>query len=132
MYNCTHDVFLFRPFIIFLRFYITKYCITKSNLCHMFFTIGHINKEKIYINAHTFSVKYITRTMSDAATLSLHTLPVEIVYRILDKLDQFTMFVSCHSVCVKLNAITDSYHRYQVNFNRLLLYQILRITEISQ
>jgi hypothetical protein len=46
--------------------------------------------------------------------LSLHTLPVEIVYRILDHLDTFAILVSCRNVCEKLNDITDTYYRYRV------------------
>ncbi len=45
---------------------------------------------------------------------TLHTLPVEMVYRILDHLNTFTILVSCRNVCKKLNDITDTYHRYQV------------------
>ncbi len=48
--------------------------------------------------------------------LSLHTLPVELVYRILDNLDDLTLFVACRNVCTRLNAITETYHRYQVIF----------------
>ena len=46
---------------------------------------------------------------------SLVELPVELVYHILDYLDEKTMFLSVRNVCIKLNAITDKYHRYQVN-----------------
>ncbi len=53
--------------------------------------------------------------------LSLHTLPVELVYRILDHLDVLTILLSCRNVCKRLDDITDNYHRYQViprNFQR--------------
>ena len=53
-------------------------------------------------------------------TLSLHTLPVELVYQILDNLDDLTIFVSCRNVCTRLNAITDTYHRYQVIFDVIM------------
>jgi hypothetical protein len=53
----------------------------------------------------------------DMATLSLQTLPVELVYRILDKLDEFAIIFSIRDVCSRLNSIVDSYHRYQVNFS---------------
>ncbi len=46
--------------------------------------------------------------------LSLPTLPVEMIYRILDHLDTFAILVSCRNVCKKLNDIIDTYHRYQV------------------
>jgi hypothetical protein len=45
---------------------------------------------------------------------SLHSLPVELVYRILDNLDDKTILISCRDVCTRLNEITDTYHRYQV------------------
>ncbi len=56
----------------------------------------------------------VTTPICKKATLSLHTLPVELVYRILDNLEPETIFWSCHNVCTRLNAITDTYHRYQV------------------
>ncbi len=54
--------------------------------------------------------------MSSNTVLSLHTLPVELVYCILDNLDQLTILLSLRNVCARLNDITDTYHRYQVNF----------------
>ncbi len=39
---------------------------------------------------------------------SLHTLTVELVYRILDNLDHITIFLSYRDVCAKLNAIIDT------------------------
>jgi len=48
------------------------------------------------------------------ATLSLATLPVELIYRILDNLDELTILLSVRDVCTRLNAITDTYYRYQV------------------
>ncbi len=52
--------------------------------------------------------------MSDQLAVNLHTLPVELVYRILDHLDQLTILLSCRNVCIRLNAITETYHRYKV------------------
>jgi hypothetical protein len=46
--------------------------------------------------------------------LSLHTLPIEMLYRILDNLDNRTILLSCRNVCTRLNNIIDVYHRYQV------------------
>ena len=48
--------------------------------------------------------------------LSLHTLPVEIIYRILDDLDVDNILISCRNVCQRLNDIIDTYHRYRVIF----------------
>ena len=55
--------------------------------------------------------------MSDKTLLSLLTLPVEIVYRILDNLQQEEILLSVRDVCIRLNKITDTYHPYQVNFH---------------
>jgi hypothetical protein len=53
--------------------------------------------------------------MSEKISLTLHTLPVELVYRILDDLNVLSILCSMRNVCARLNAITDSYQRYQVN-----------------
>lgn len=47
--------------------------------------------------------------------VSLHTLPIELVYRVLDNLDDFSLLCSLRNVCTRINAIVDSYSRYQVN-----------------
>jgi hypothetical protein len=54
--------------------------------------------------------------MSNKSMPSFVTLPVEIVYRILDHQTNFTIICSMRNVCQRLNEIVDSYHRYQVNF----------------
>jgi hypothetical protein len=48
---------------------------------------------------------------------SLLTLPVEIVYHILDNVSDKTIFLSLINVCTRLNTIISTYHRYQVNFS---------------
>ncbi len=64
--------------------------------------------------------------MSNNKISSLLTLPVELVYQILDKLDYLTILLSCQNVCKKLNDIIDTYHRYQVIFAFILkLYKLL-------
>jgi len=55
--------------------------------------------------------------MSDKIIPSLLTLPVELVYRILDHLDVLNILFSMQNICTRLNRIIDSYHRYQVNFS---------------
>lgn len=60
--------------------------------------------------------------MSGELSVNLHKLPVELVYRILDNLDQQTIFLSCRNVCTRLNAITDTYRRYQVKYLTNVLY----------
>ncbi len=74
-----------------------------------------MHKEK-HSDAHTFFYKTNNSNMSNKVLPSLLTLPIELVYCILDNLDQLTILLSLRNVCIKLNAIIDTYHRYQVNF----------------
>ncbi len=50
-------------------------------------------------------------------TISFLTLPVELVYHILDNLDGEAIFLSFRNVCTRFNTIIDIYHRHQVNFS---------------
>jgi len=54
---------------------------------------------------------------------SLSTLPVELVYQVLDNLDILTIFVSFRDICKRLNEITDNYHRYKVSFKLILSHR---------
>ena len=54
--------------------------------------------------------------MSNTNILSLHTLPVELTYRILDKLRLYDIVHSMLNVCTRLNAIVNSYHRDEVSY----------------
>ncbi|CAF4715950.1 unnamed protein product, partial [Rotaria sp. Silwood2] len=51
--------------------------------------------------------------MCDKTPATLLTIPVDIVYRILEKLDDLSLILSVRNVCERLNIITDTYHRYQ-------------------
>jgi hypothetical protein len=53
---------------------------------------------------------------------SLLTLPVELVYQILDNIDELTILCSARNVCTRLNLIIDSYHRYQVKIELDIVY----------
>lgn len=53
---------------------------------------------------------------------SLHTLPIEMVYRIMDHLEEATIYLSLRNVCQRLDKIVDSYRRYQVKSNLFLIY----------
>lgn len=46
---------------------------------------------------------------------SFLTLPIELIYYIMDKLDLPTIFLSLRNVCQRLNCIIDSYQRYRVS-----------------
>ena len=50
---------------------------------------------------------------------SLLTLPVHLLYRILDELEPVEIFMSVRNVCSRLNLVTDSYHPYQVSSGSL-------------
>jgi len=43
-----------------------------------------------------------------------HTLPLDIIYRILDHLHDQDLFLSARNVCQRLNIILDSYQRFNV------------------
>jgi hypothetical protein len=60
---------------------------------------------------------------------SLHTLPVELVYRILDYLNEFDIICSMQNVCVRINLVVDSYYRHQVKF---FIYLIVRFSLSSK
>ncbi len=55
--------------------------------------------------------------MSDKIVPSLLTIPIELVFCILDNLDEWTIFLYVRNVCTKLKSITNAYYRFQVNFN---------------
>lgn len=51
---------------------------------------------------------------------SLITLPNELVYCILNSLDQLTVLLLRRNVRTQLNVIADTYDRYQVHFTFIL------------
>ena len=53
--------------------------------------------------------------MAEKVVLSLHTIPVDLAYQILDHLDEVTLVVAVRNVCLRLNAITDTYQRFRVS-----------------
>lgn len=55
-------------------------------------------------------------TISTTMTASLHTLPVELFYRILDNCDTLTILGSLRNVCTRIDSIVDTYRPYQVNY----------------
>mgnify|MGYP002379415212 CR=1 FL=1 len=56
-------------------------------------------------------------------SLSLHALPIDIIYRIFDHLDEKDLFMSANNVNQRLNAILNSYRHFEVNLiNTLTLF----------
>lgn len=58
--------------------------------------------------------------MPDKINGSFVTLSIELVYRILDKLDKVTLLCSVRNVCTRLNAIIETYDRFKVSLMNLL------------
>ncbi len=67
--------------------------------------------KRTWINLKSKQIRF----MSDKMILSLLILPVELVYRILDNLNDLNIVYSMRNICTRINTIVDSYHRYQVN-----------------
>ncbi len=116
------------------------YLCCKSNVSTLYLPLSNLlicirkdNKrfQRLYIlSKETF---WFTKKslMSDNVILSLLTLPVELVYRILDNLDEVTILLSFRNVCTRLNIIVDTYYRYQVNFC-IIFKAKLQATEESE
>ena len=64
----------------------------------------------------------LSKHMSDQHSMSLSTLPIELVYRILDHLTQYNILISTFNVCTRWNSIIDTYQPYQVTFTRSILW----------
>lgn len=52
--------------------------------------------------------------MSDKRLITLSALPIELIYRVLDRLLPFEILMSMRDVSADLNRIIDTYHRYTV------------------
>lgn len=66
--------------------------------------------------------------MSDKFFPCLLTLPVELVYRVMDHLDELAILCSIRKVCRRIDTIVDTYYRYQVNFS-LIKYSSIRVIQ---
>jgi len=76
-----------------------------------------LKKEEVCRNTH---ISEETKSMSNKMAPSFHTLPVELVYRILDNLDQQIILFSFYIVCTRLDVIIDTYHWYQIIFGFIM------------
>ncbi len=65
--------------------------------------------------------------MSLDTAQNLLKLPVEIIYKILDHLDDLTILCSCLNICIRMNAIIYTYYRYQVKFELYIFKQTLKV-----
>ena len=101
------------------RFIPTHNCTTITNIVEEWIKDHHETEYSVHINfikQHFYTYKKKS-TRFDNMVLSLHTLPVHMVYRILDELDNKALFLSIQNVCQRLDQIITSYHRYQVNYD---------------
>jgi hypothetical protein len=77
---------------------------------------------------------YFRRTqissMADKIKPSLLTLPVELVYRIFDHLNNFSIVCSIPNVCTRINTIVNIYYRYRVNFFFILMFHHYHLQRI--
>jgi len=48
-------------------------------------------------------------------SLALQTLPIEIVFRIFDHVNDNDLFLAVNNTCQRLNAILNCYRRFQVD-----------------
>lgn len=64
----------------------------------------------------------LSKHMSDQHSMSLSTLPIELVYRIPAHLAQYNILISAFNVCTRWNSIIDTYQPYQVTFTRSILW----------
>ena len=76
--------------------------------CGFNYNLFHMVMHSCFIETHLTD-------MSHNDTPSLLTLPVELIYRILNHLNTLELVVSVRDVCMRLDAITDTYFRYQVD-----------------
>lgn len=61
--------------------------------------------------------------------MSLDTLPVEILNRILDHLNILSILLSFRSVCKRFNEISNSYNRYKLDVSSTDIKRIVRLIQ---
>lgn len=52
--------------------------------------------------------------MSEEFRTSILALPILLIYRILDNLDEFNLVCSMWNVCTRFNAVMETYPRWEV------------------
>ena len=118
MCSCFDKAFIFhRSYLVFAILYRDKKFHHHEKFSDTLQIKKHLKNDRVGRNTHTTKE---TPSIYNKMTLSLHTIPVELVYRILDHLDPVTIFWSCSNVCTRLNAIINTYYRYQVIFGFII------------
>jgi predicted RNA-binding protein with PIN domain len=69
--------------------------------------------------------------MSEHTIPSLLTLSADLVYRILDNMDDWTMLCSIQNVCTRIDTILATYDRYQVNFSLFFIFDVPYLQNIT-
>ena len=69
--------------------------------------------------------------MAERTNPSLHTLPLPLLHRIVQHLDDFTLFCTVPNICQNLNTIVENSDRYKVE-RRSLHVRILHVESISR
>lgn len=85
-----------------------------------------LNSTKKYIHRWRLS-----KQMSHEHILSLSTLSIELVYRILNQLTHYEILISVCNVCSRLNCILDTYQPYQVKITRFIFKFSRRIDSLQ-
>ena len=91
-----------------------KTYIIKKRSIHSYKIYDFYLDKGIYLKI-SYPIKNIKDYMTNySAPPSLHTLPIELIYRIMDNLDSEALVYSLHDVCVRINTIMDKYEPYMV------------------
>ena len=61
---------------------------------------------------------------------TLDTLPVELIYHLLDQLDTFTIVTSLYNVCKRLNSIIQHYDQYHLHFKSIPISYFYRVCSV--
>jgi hypothetical protein len=117
--SCFCEDCLFLPFLFIVTFSykISNYNITRNST--PYYWEKNSQNIKVHCQRKQFRRKILVLSKM---TLSLHTLPVEMIYRIFDNLNNKTILLSCYNVCTRLNQILYTYQRYQVIFGFTIKY----------
>ena len=78
-----------------------------------------------------FQIKTHLNQYRTIMSTSLHTLPLDIVYRIFDHLSDKDLFISATNICQRLNSVQISYHRFRVSAQYYLFGSLKPDTPLS-
>jgi len=79
-----------------------------------------------------FQIKTHLNKYRTIMSTTLHTLPLDIVYRIFDHLSDKELFFFTSNICQRLNSIQMSYHRFRVSAQYYLFPTFHQGTPLSR